>query len=66
MNSIKSLFNPIINFNAKALRVPHIVEQTLSIYPETLLACLDYLEDNVDNGPWGETEQPTHLRNKIH
>ena len=49
MKSINSLFNSIIDLDAKALRVPDIVEQTFSIYPETVLACLDYFEDNVDN-----------------
>lgn len=49
MNSIKSIFDSIINLDAKALRVPDIVEQTFSIYPETVLACLDYFEDNIDD-----------------
>jgi hypothetical protein len=49
MNSIKSLFNSIINLDARALRAPDIVEQAFSIYPETVLACLDYFEDSIDD-----------------
>ena len=49
MTSIKSLFDSMINLDAKALRAPDIVEQTFSIYPETVLACLDYFEDSIDD-----------------
>ena len=49
MTSIKSLFDSMINLDAKALKAPDIVEQTFSIYPETVLACLDYFEDSIDD-----------------
>jgi hypothetical protein len=39
----------MINLDAKALRAPDIVEQKFSIYPETVLACLDYFEDSIDD-----------------
>ena len=49
MNSIKSIFDSMINLDAGELRAPDSVEQAFSIYPEMVLACLDYFEDSIDD-----------------
>jgi len=49
MNSVKSLFDGIMKLEKSALEVPSTIEQLFVMHPETVLACLDYFKDTLDD-----------------
>lgn len=49
MTSVVSIFKSMMDLETNAIRAPEAIEEQFGIYPETVLACVDYFEGAIDD-----------------